>query len=179
MALTEAQLALVVNAVTRKCLIAAGDDTDAGIEAANVLMSIEPDEWFEERYRKIAAERDVMQRMLDTLNAALEKRRGVRLAIEDKLKKAHLYGMGNIGPLFPAVTEVGRLANIMTEPEVGSTSTGALDTAKVGGKRGKGMGAKAWIKARIKAQIKARIKGQQGTAQSLCTEAVATEGFDS
>jgi hypothetical protein len=148
------RLALGARLVVGDCLRLGGEDSTAALEAATIILSIESDDWIQAR----AVEHEGMCATLATLDAALEKRRGVRLSIEEKLKKQNpLYGIGQIGPLLPAVTEVGRLANIIEQteelfgqPEVGSPGSGALDTAK---ERPAGKG-----KQRAKGKIKAGRK---------------------
>jgi hypothetical protein len=138
------QIELGKRLVQGDCLRLAGKDLAAGRQASEIILSIESDDWIRAR----AVEHEGMQATLATLDAALAKTAGVRLSIEDELKKqARLYGAGTVCPVPAATTEVGRLANIMEptdaselfgQPETGSTSSGALDTAKAAKQRAKG-----------------------------------------
>jgi hypothetical protein len=86
MALTPEQLAIVRNAVLRDCLATAGEDTAAGYEAAEIILAVEPEEWFEEQYHKITAEQAGMRATLAALDKALagtaQKHADIKLALE-------------------------------------------------------------------------------------------------
>jgi hypothetical protein len=139
--LTPEQRAELRPLVSRSCRAEADGDEDEATVATDIIMSMDEQDILQVCEFQRQADREGMKRTLDTLNRALEKRRGVMLAIEDELKKqrtANLYGAGTVCPAPTATTEVGRLATILQteeadlfgQPEVGSPGSGALDTAK-------------------------------------------------
>jgi hypothetical protein len=77
------QIELGKRLVQGDCLRIAGQDLAAGMQASEILLSIESDDWIKGR----AIEHEGMQKTLATLDKVLDKHRGVRLSIEDELKK--------------------------------------------------------------------------------------------
>jgi hypothetical protein len=103
----EQKLALGATLIVGDCLRVGrerGASEADGLEAAEIVLAIESDDWVRAR----ADEHEGMRATLGTLDKALEKGRVVRLAMEDELKKqARLYGAGTVCPIPVATTEVG------------------------------------------------------------------------